>query len=54
MLNINQEKVLTISFVAILTLIGITVILERNVIDIIYFAIICCCFIKFLMIKYGR
>ena len=51
MLNINQEKVLVFSFIAILILIGLIAIWEHNLIDIIYFVIIFCCFIKFILIK---
>jgi len=47
----NQENVIMICFVVTLICVGIYVLFERNVIDVIYFGILFYYFCRFLMIK---
>ena len=47
----NQEKLIMTFFVVMLFIVGIYVVLERNLIDVIYFGVLVYYFVKFLLIK---
>ena len=51
----NQENMLMIFFIGVLLLIGTYIMLEKNVVDIVYFLMMLFFFIRFLIIrKNGR
>lgn len=47
----NQEKLIMNFFVVMLFVVGIYVVLERELIDVIYFGVLVYYFIRFLLIK---
>ena len=47
----NQEKLIMNFFVVMLIIVGIYVVLERELIDVIYFGVLVYYFIRFLLIK---
>ena len=47
----NQEKLIMNFFVVMLFIVGIYVVLERELIDVIYFGVLVYYFIRFLLIK---
>ena len=47
----NQEKLIMNFFVVMLFIVGISVVLERELIDVIYFGVLVYYFIRFLLIK---
>ncbi len=47
----NQEKLIMNFFVVMLFIVGIYVVLERELIDVIYFVVLVYYFIRFLLIK---
>ena len=47
----NQEKLIMNFFIVMLFIVGIFVVLERELIDVIYFGVLVYYFIRFLLIK---
>ncbi len=55
MIDITKEsKLLVVSFIVVLTLVGILVVQERNMLDVIYFIVMFVGFIKFLYEEYCK
>ena len=47
----NQENIIMIFFVVTLVLVGLYVVVDRNLIDVIYFIVLLYYFFRFLMIR---
>lgn len=50
----NQENIIMLFFVVVITIVGVYVIMYRNVVDLVYLGVLGYYFGKFILVKYRR